>query len=163
MVRRTMLARTIATLGAILILAAGCSDQSPTETSLRPQVAVLSKAHQAVAVTGVVGPEGGRVDFGLGSLVFPAGAVAADTRVSAEVDGLTMAVTFGPHGLVFPAGAQPVLEFDVQGVEIPANASIFYLGEYGEALERLEIAFDADRGSALTRIGHFSQYAVAVD
>ena len=163
MLRRTMLVRSLSALGAILILAAGCADQGPMESLLTPRVSVLSMAHDAGVASEEIGPEGGTIVFGNGSLTIPAGALAAPTTITASVDGATLAVTFSPHGLVFPATAQPVLSFDVLGVQIPADASIFYLGTSNEALERYEMTLDPVAGSASTRIGHFSPYAIAVE
>lgn len=163
MFRHSIRNRAIFSLGAILILAAGCADQGPTESALTPHVAALSRAHTAGTVAKTIGPRGGTLEFGIGSLSFPAGAVSENTRITATLDGRNLGVTFGPHGLVFPAGAQPELVLDVRGVQVPVHTSIYYVTEAGAVLERYEPEWDALEAVARVRLGHFSRYILAAE
>jgi hypothetical protein len=63
--------------------------------------------------------------------VFPKNAVQRATVITATVDGVSMAVEFGPH-LVFDQ-AQPTLCFDVSGVDLPATTSVIHVKDDGSS------------------------------
>lgn len=168
MIRRRLFASAIASAAAILILAAGCAEQTPTAVTLEPTsvqagkagigktISVLKSSHQAGTFSAVITPAGGTIDFGIGSITFPAGAVSRATAVSATVNGADLAVEFQPHGTTFPAGHEPTLTFNAG-----APGSIYYVDKAGRVLEALRTRFD---GSGIhAELGHFSHYATARD
>lgn len=129
MTRRPLSPAPLAWLAGILILASGCMDQSPTAVLLDPTSATVdqrahlpagiaavraSAEYEAGSVSQTITPAGGSIDFNIGTIVFPKGAVDRATTITATVDGESMAVAFGPH-LVFGAD-QPTLCFDVTGI-----------------------------------------------
>lgn len=163
----------ISTTAAILILAAGCADQSPTATRLDPtarvsaaqmvgqKVNAVRAEHrfQAGAVQQVIGPEGGTIQFGIGEIEFPAGAVAHPTLIAASVDGETMAVDFAPHGLQFSAGAEPRLTFYTGGIG-DGELVITYVGADADILE----VIPTSRGSGIAwgLLTHYSKYVLSI-
>ena len=125
MSRRSVFSPWFSSLTAILILAAGCSDQAPTGAALETshQAVVLPEAGLAPsfsrdgATKKVIGPEGGEITAGRITISFPAGAVSTPTEISVAPDRKNLAVTFGPHGLQFPAGAEPTATFSYRGID----------------------------------------------
>jgi hypothetical protein len=173
MTRRPSFATAVTSVAAILILAAGCSEPGPTAARLEPTVVSASRSaigaraqilharYRAGTYTTVVTPRGGTLDFGIGSISFPAGAVSSAVRISATVDGQTLAVNFEPHGTVFAAGHEPTLRF-----QVPSSldrASIFYVDDELKIVEAIATAADTSSGTAAGVIGHFSQYVIATD
>lgn len=175
MIRRLDLRFALAGLAGILILASGCMDQSPT--ALEPSAsgemqAALPGSFRAVhatigfaagTTTATINPSGGSIDFGIGSITFPKGAVSHATTISATVDGTTVGVAFAPHGLTFPAGAQPTLTFDVGTVDVPVGASVLYVDDDGNVLENLGGDFDALAQSVKVQLRHFSPYILGAN
>jgi hypothetical protein len=105
--------KAASSVAAILILAAGCGEQTPTAVQIEspslssasapkgPKANVVKTKFHAGTYAAVIGPEGGRIDFGIGTIDFPAGAVAHAIRITATTDGEHLGVTFAPHGLRF--------------------------------------------------------------
>lgn len=171
MSRRSPFAPLISSVAAILILAAGCSDQAPTAVQLEssynavalpraelaPSFSRTGTAHQ------VIGPEGGVIQNGRITISFPAGAVAAPTTITVAPSTRDLAVTFGPHGLQFPAGHEPTVTFSYRGIaNLPEqDLMILYVSDSGEVLERLNASVDASAKSVTARPRHFSVYTVA--
>jgi hypothetical protein len=109
----------------------------------------------------IIDARGGRVDFGIGSIVFPAGALARPTLITAVTADASRAVTFSPHGLVFPAEAQPELQLRTSGISTALESiRIIYIDANGYIAEILPTAIDISTGSALSAISHFSTYAM---
>jgi hypothetical protein len=175
MTRRPSVTTAVTSLAAILILAAGCSEPGPTAARLEPTVVSASRSvigtqarvvhatYSAGTYSAVVTPSGGTLDFGIGSISFPAGAVQSAVRISATVDGQTLAVNFEPHGTMFAAGHEPTLRLELTGaVEDTSGTEIQYLSDSGLILERLPTAVDNLNGSISTQIQHFSPYAAGI-
>ncbi len=166
--------RAASTVAGILILAAGCGEMSPTDVRVaEPSLAASSAAKgpranvvQTVFAAGshatVIGPQGGTIDFGVGSLHFPAGALSRTTRISATTDGQNIGVTFAPHGLKFPANAQPVLK--LSSMAPPAaltNLRVVYVDAAGRVLEEVATSHDIEGNHLTAQLRHFSTYWMA--
>jgi hypothetical protein len=163
-------------LAAILILAAGCADHSPTAVELDPASlganrsatvvkgsgpAVVSHHHEAGSYSAMITHRGGTLDFGIGSITFPAGALKGPTRITAVTDGETVGVTFGPHGTQFPADAMPTLTFVIPG-GVPAGAYIAYVDEAGTFIEFVETSRGSTGTTVSGKLPHFSKLVMAV-
>jgi hypothetical protein len=167
--------KAASSLAAILILAAGCGDQTPTAVHLQetgpaasgsqatgPKVNVVKTRYAAGTYAAVIGPQGGRIDFGIGSLDFPAGALSRTTRITATTDGENLGVTFGPHGLQFPEGRQPMLGLSYMDVATdPEGLQIVYVNNMGEILEELTTSADISTSTVGATLRHFSTYWMA--
>ena len=175
MTRRPYLSSAIPWLAGILILASGCMDQSPTAVLLDPTTVTPGQVHFPTNVrpvqsaapfsagthSALITPAGGSIDFGIGSIDFPKGAVQRATRISASVDGSTMSVEFAPHGLTFSADAQPTLTFSAAGVDLGDGGVIYYVDDNGSVLENLGGIVDAAAGTVSAALKHFSPYILA--
>lgn len=168
-IRVSDLARSLSLL-MIAVLVAGCGQGVPTASELRPEglrvgavarPVVSSVAFDAGVYSGTIGPEGGVLEFGVGSLTFPAGAVADPTTITASVDGSNIGVEFSPHGLSFPPDARPSLSLDVPSDEMPRSSQIVYVDSEHIVLQVLETKFQIPSGSATARLDHFSPYILA--
>jgi hypothetical protein len=159
--RRPVLSAVLSAVAGILILASGCADQGPTAVQLQPAKALsAAKAYSGGTYSASIGADGGILKLPVGRIIFPAGAVAGDTRISAELDGKHIAATFGPEGLVFPVGKEPKLEFDVAGLRVEiATLQILYVDASDGILEFLPTTFQDGRVSGELR--HFSKYVLA--
>jgi hypothetical protein len=162
-------------LAAILILAAGCADHSPTAVELDPASlganrsatvvkgsgpAVVSYHHEAGSYSAMITHRGGTLDFGIGSITFPAGALKEPARITAVTDGENLGAVFGPHGLEFP---QPVEVTFRSSSPIPADAFVIYVSEAGEVLETISGTISADRRSIKFLTDHFSGFQLATN
>lgn len=176
MVSRPLSASVASSLAAILILAAGCGEQTPTATRLEPsaveasqvgighQVSAIQKVHQAGTFSKVITPAGGSIDFGIGSISFPAGAVSRATAISATVNGTELAVELEPHGTVFPVGKEPTLALDASHASSAADrARVYYVDDTGAVLETLATNFSSATMWASVSLQHFSKYALAAE
>lgn len=111
----------------------------------------------------VIGSAGGVLDLtGGSSIAFPAGALPANTTITAVRDGDDLKIDLGPEGLVFPDSALPTLTFDY-GAAAPDSAVIVYLDDNGWLSEVLETRIDSVAHLAQAKIRHFSTYALATD
>jgi hypothetical protein len=172
--RRTRVCSTLAgVLTGILILASGCTDAGPTGVELRSTEIAASRhplvgtkarpltyptAGRPATYSSIIGPAGGILEFGIGSITFPAGALSRFTRISASIDGSTAGATFGPHGTVFPVGALPVLTFTYAGLNAdPASLQIQYLSGH-IVTEVFSTTADLAERTASANIFHFSPY-----
>lgn len=164
--------RTSAVLLSMLVMAvvAGCGGGEPTAPALRPDGLRVGAVAQAVWAPTVyqegtfsrrIGPEGGTLYFGVGSLSFPRGALATTTTITAAVDGVRVAVDFGPEGLSFPSGARPTLGFQTGLNWSSSDFQILYLDGAGRILSLLPTTWDPSSGQATTRLDHFSPYILA--
>jgi hypothetical protein len=114
----------------------------------------------------VIGPAGGVLQISGGhSITFPAGALPANTTITAVRDGGDLKISLGPEGLVFPDSAQPILSFDYDGSAAEGSGSpvIVYLDSNGWLSEVLPTSTDTTANVARARIAHFSTYALATD
>lgn len=171
MSRRSVFSPLISSLTAILILAAGCSDLTPTalerETSYDavtlPRAEVAPSFSRLGSASKLIGPEGGEIRKGRVTISFPAGALSEPTEITVTPDAQNLAVTFGPHGLQFPAGHEPVASFSYAGIaNLPEHdLTIFYIGQSGEVLEKLTASVDTKAHSVSAALRHFSVYTVA--
>lgn len=167
MTRRPLYPPALAWLAGILILASGCMDQSPTaalldsSTEQRASVpagisAVRAAAqYEAGTISQLITPSGGSIDFGIGAITFPKGAVDRATVITATVDGESMAVAFGPH-LVFGED-RPTLCFNVAGIDVDGIALLHIQDDGSESA----IAYVVDGGQLCARPGSFSQFVLA--
>lgn len=170
MSRRSVFSPLISSLTAILILAAGCSDQAPTALELETsyQAVALPKAETSPAFARlgtagkVIGPEGGEIRQGRISIRFPAGALSEPTEITVNPNARNLAVTFGPHGLQFPAGHEPTATFSYEGIAgLPErDLTVFYVSDSGAVLEKLTASVDAREKSVSAKLRHFSEYAL---
>jgi hypothetical protein len=171
MKRRPLLASVITSLTAILILAAGCGDQSPTATRLEPttlnasrggvghHARTIKRHHRAGHVSETIGRRGGTIDFGIGTLVVPPGALRHNTRISATVNGEDLAVEFEPHGLKFRRGREATLTFDYARSDGEADdLQVFYVDNSETILESLPTLRSSNRQTFSTKLEHFSGY-----
>jgi hypothetical protein len=173
---RRPLFRAASSFAAILILAAGCGDHTPTAVQLEgsnaltasaakgPKANVVKTTFAAGSYATVIGPQGGTIEFGIGKLVFPAGALTQPTRITATTDGSTLGVEFGPHGLVFASASSPQLVMTTAGFAGDASTlRIVYVDKHGYVLEEVATVADIDRNQLRARLTHFSTYAIAKD
>jgi hypothetical protein len=173
--RRTRVCRALAgVVTGILILASGCADAGPTGVELRSTAEISSSRHPLVGTraeplayatpgrpatySSIIGPAGGTLDFEIGSITFPAGALSRPTRITAAIDGVSVGATFGPHGTVFPVGREPELRFRFAGLEIESvSLQIQYLS--GVLIDEvLPTTIDLVGRTASAKIFHFSPY-----
>lgn len=171
MSRRILSTPLVSSLAAILILAAGCSDQAPTGAELGssyhavalPEAGLVPSYSRSGGTSRVIGPDGGTIRAGRITLSFPAGALAAPTEITVSPDARHLGVTFGPHGITFPAGHQPTATFSYQGIgNLPErDLTVLYLSDSGIALEKLTASVDTGAKTVSAQLGHFSQYLLA--
>lgn len=158
-------------LAAILILAAGCGDHSPTAVSLESssiaearsgaKANVVSHQHESGTYWANIGKHGGTLDFGIGTISFPAGALEKTTKITAVTDGETMSVTFGPHGTQFPVSAQPTITFQVGDSGVPAGAHIAYVNGDDEIIELVVTEWNSSGTAVSGKLPHFSKLVLA--
>lgn len=161
--RHRLFPALISTVAGILILASGCSDLGPTSVDLRPATALsAARAYDAGTYTAIIGPQGGILNFPIGDIVFPAGAVASDTRITATVDGRSLAVDFQPH-LVFPAEALPTLNISFAGSLHSGNFVFYHFRDDGSMAERVPAVIVADEEIATVQTSSFSGWILAAD
>jgi hypothetical protein len=173
---RRPLFRAASSFAAILILAAGCGDHTPTAVQLEqsnalaasaargPKANVVKTQFVAGSYAAVIGPQGGTIEFGIGQLVFPAGALKSPTRITATTDGSHLGVEFGPHGLVFPSSAQPRVSFHTGDILAdPTSAVIVYIDDLQQVLETIATFYDIEAKAVAGKLSHFSTYAIAKD
>ncbi len=173
---RRPLFRAASSFAAILILAAGCGDHTPTAVQLEgsnalaasaakgPKANVVKTTFAAGSYATVIGPQGGTIEFGIGKLVFPAGALTRPTRITATTDGSNLGVEFGPHGLVFPNSRQPQVRFHTAGTLVnPTSVAIVYIDDLQQVLETIPAFYYIEAEAVAGRLSHFSTYAIAKD
>jgi hypothetical protein len=158
---RPVFSAVLGTVAGILILASGCADQDPTAVQLKPAKALsAARAYSGGTFATSIGPLGGILKLPVGRIVFPAGAVDAETHITATLDGRDLAVIFGPHGLQFPEGHEPSIEFELGSLSIdPSRLRIVYLDAADRLLETLVTQSDGQNVTAELR--HFSKYALS--
>ena len=162
MARHRSMFAMLPTLAGILILASGCMEASPTTVQLDPSgTAALSKSHVAGVYQASIGPDGGTLEFSIGQIVFPAGAVSRNTTITARVDGKTIAVDFQPH-LVFPDNAQPALTLSYAGVDVdPTGLVVVHIQDSGVLAEVLSPTLNLQTSEATVHAPGFSGFALA--
>ncbi len=171
---RRPLFRAASSFAAILILAAGCGDHTPTAVQLEgsnalaasaangPKANVVKTTFAAGSYATVIGPQGGTIEFGIGKLVFPAGALGHPTRITATTDGSNLGVEFGPHGLKFASAISPQLVMSTASFAGDANTlRIVYVDQHGYVLEEMDSEADIGRNQLRASLKHFSTYWMA--
>jgi hypothetical protein len=150
-------------LAGILIAIGGCAE-SPSAAAPRQFLTRGEGARFDVSGTAasVVGTEGGTLVTPAGdAIVFPAGALAAPTRISITSNDNTVGVELEPHGLRFPEGHQPVLILNTAGSNAGSfhSLDVSYVDGSGNTLEVLPAA----RGGRTlsTTLQHFSGYTAS--
>lgn len=172
MTRRPYFTSALAWLAGILILASGCMDQSPTATLLDPatvsgeQAQLPGNARPILAAapfeagtrSAQITPAGGSIDFGIGSIVFPRGAVDRATVVTAKVDGETMSVEFDQH-LVF-GSVQPILCFNADAASLPEGFEVVHVKDDGS---QSIIGHEVTASAVCVRPPSFSKFILAAE
>lgn len=170
MKRRVRLSAAGAALLSVLAMVVGCGDAGPTGAQLEPdglrvgsvaRAVVSPVAYASGTFSRQIGPEGGTLFFGVGSLTFPSGAVAGATTITATVDGVTASADFGPEGLVFPVHARPVLELSSLGIINPDQIGIVYVDDQHRIVTVLPTTVEISSGTARAYLDHFSPYILA--
>jgi hypothetical protein len=111
----------------------------------------------------VIGPAGGTVVFGPHSLIVPAGALPANTPITAgTLHGDTLAVTFGPAGLHFAQPATLVLSYSRCSAG-PANplSIVFANDSMTQMMALIPSQDDSVKLVLRAPINHFSVYAAS--
>lgn len=103
---------------------------------------------------------GGTINFAIGELYFPPGALKARTVITADVDGRTVGVTLGPSGISFPTNAQPILRF--RSLPPKRLPRILYVDSDDVVLEILPTRM-RDRSGLEANLSHFSKYIFGVE
>ena len=174
MKRRPLVASLVSSLAAILILAAGCGEQSPTAAHLEPtglaaartgvgrRVEPIRARYHAGRFSKIIGPEGGILSFRIGRLIIPRGALSARAEITAYVNGEDLAVEFAPHGLTFRPGHEPTLSISYRYTQINERpVHVQYVDSSMRLLERLPTSTDDMTQTARARLEHFSIYCLA--
>jgi hypothetical protein len=174
MKRRPLVASLVSSLAAILILAAGCGEQSPTATRLEPTGVAAARAgvgkrvqpararYHAGRFSTTIGPSGGVLSFRIGTLIVPQGALSTNTQITARVDGEELAVEFEPHGLTFRRGHEPTLLINYRNIQRSERTMyIQYVDSSMYLLEELPTLTDKASKIAWAPIEHFSIYCLA--
>lgn len=152
----------------MIVLASASCEQPDLAAPTMPQLRVGDVAHavnsplpyRAGRYQERITQRGGVLDFGVGELVFPPGAVDREITIVANVDGRTVAVTLEPAGLTFPRAAQPILRFSVPPMR--GTPRIYYVGLNNVIAEILPTRTNS-RTSLETRLAHFSKYIFGVE
>ncbi|HYH78238.1 MAG TPA: hypothetical protein VEX86_00525 [Longimicrobium sp.] len=156
--------RSSIALAGILIGIGGCAE-SPSAPVAAPDFHFLaapagpSMARAGEASSAVIGPEGGSLTTTNGHrIVFPAGALAAPTRISMSSNPRFAGVELEPHGLQFPAGHEPVLSLNLGATDLSgfSRVNVLYVGDDNAVLEVLPTSAGGQR--IQTRLSHFSGY-----
>ena len=157
--RRPVFSAVLGTVAGILILASGCADQNPTASQLKPAQALsAARAYERGSFAMSIGPSGGSINFPIGQIVFPAGAVSNETIITATLNGRTLAVDFQPH-IVFPSGAQPTLTISVAGLRVNPNRLLFaHVADDGTLAATIRPTLE--NGRASVAVEGFSRWAI---
>jgi hypothetical protein len=160
--RRPVFSAVLGTVAGILILASGCVDQDPTAVQLKPAKALsAARAYERGAYAASIGPSGGSINFPIGEIVFPAGAVSEETVITAKLDGRTLSVDFEPH-IVFPSGAQPTLTLSFAGVRVDPGSLVFaHVSDDGTLVGTLRPA--VENSLASVAVESFSRWLIISD
>lgn len=165
---RDFLLRPMGVLGICVAILGigGCGEVSPVEAEAGLRVGDVARVVSAPAAfgkgrySGIIGPEGGSISFGVGRIDFPAGAVAAPTEIAAHVDGHTIAVGFSPHGLRFPPGRNPLLTFNIDRA---TEGHVYYVSEANVVLESIEGRVASHGRRIQAHLPHFSRFIFGAD
>lgn len=127
-----------------------------------------------------IGPKGGSLKIGGHELLVPAGALAEDTEIRAEVGGSEVDVEFAPHGLVFAAPVTLTLSYEhclfPEGGDPDLNIVYAFNrgdergrddkdGKDGKGTKAIAVqpsAQDKDIDAVVALTDHFSRYALAL-
>lgn len=161
--RRSLLGGAM--VGILYLLA--CTNADPTAFNNDRlevgRVAVAAPApfpYSAGVYSQFIDERGGNLDFGIGEIAFPSGAIAEETLIRATVDGERVSVTFEPTGLQFSALAQPVLRFRLSTLQ--KNPAILYVDHSNVVLDMLP-ARVAEGPAVEAPLPHFSKYIFGVE
>lgn len=128
----------------------------------RPATLTCGVATTATA-TQSVGPAGGVLRFGRGTLLIPEGALASEVQITATATlGSEVSVDFAPHGLQFAKAVEVRVDYD--GCRPPsthAGLNVFYTNAGGLITQTMPSADDRDGTAIRALTDHFSGYIVA--
>ena len=170
-------------LVGVLLVGVGCGSEgdSPLAPSANaPEAALISNAVPTVTSTllgsvdlltckslpyasasATIGPDGGTIRVGKGTLLIPRGALSSRVTIKAEqISGKANSIRFSPEGLKFSRSAQLTMSYYNCLLTLPTKRIVYT----SESLRVLEILRSLDL--RLTRtvsapIDHFSRYAIA--
>lgn len=110
-----------------------------------------------------IGKGGGSLYFGRSEFKVPAGALASDVQITADISlskgGVT--VKFGPHGLKFAKATE--LRVDYTGCTVPTGAAInvYHTDAYNRIVQTMPSAVVAGAPQVRALTDHFSGYTVS--
>jgi hypothetical protein len=172
--RRRISKYTLVFTGAVLAAAAGCRDVAPPVAPAvsRPALSQRGKsgnshllacgAHDSASVSAVVGHSGASLHLGNVHLVIPGNALADPVLITMTIPADTFAdVEFEPHGLQFSKDV--VLQLSTANCSLgnQSPAHVVYLDNSGTVQETLDGTYHGNSGTVVTKIHHFSWYAIA--
>ena len=149
--------------GAPALSAAGEQESLLSGVFYGPKdLSLLSCSPQAyVAVTKVVGPDGGTILVGTHKLVIPAGALGRNYTIRAEqVRHRVNSVRFSPEGLKFAKPAKLTMSYD-NCSPLLLIKKVVYTDELLRILELIPSLDNLRNRTVTGDIRHFSRYAVA--
>lgn len=177
---------TLLLAGAAIMGAFGCRDANPAASVVAPSALsragvpsrddgpsargssgedahlLVCDAHASATASAMVGPHGATITVGNDRLVIPGGALSDSVLITATIPADTLAsVQFAPHGLQFAKGATLLLGTAGCAVGGQTPGHVVYLDGAGDVLETLDAMFNAQAGTVVTHIEHFSSYAIA--
>lgn len=142
-------------------MAAG-DPESPLLSGVLNSVSLLSCSPQPdLAVTKVVGPDGGTILVGTHKLVIPSGALSRNYTIRAEqARHRVNSVRFSPEGLRFAKPARLTMSYANCSSLLPLK-QVVYIDEVLSILELIPSIDNLQAGTVTAEIRHFSRYAVA--
>jgi len=171
---------------ATVMAAFGCRDANPAASVVAPAARSLAgvpsrdeahsagessdgnahllacDAHASATTSAMVGPHGAMIAVGNDRLVIPGGALSDSVLITATIPADTLAsIQFAPHGLQFAKGVTLLLSTAGCAVGGQTPGHVVYLDGAGDVLETLDAMFNAQAGTVVTHIEHFSSYAIA--
>lgn len=109
-----------------------------------------------------IGKGGGSLRFGRSEFKVPAGALASDVQITADISLSKAGVTvkFGPHGLKFAKATE--LRVDYTGCTVPAGAAlnVYHTDAYNRIVQTMPSAMVTAVPQVRALTDHFSGYVV---
>ena len=180
------IASRFASAALLVAIVAGCSADSPTQSSApaRPDLIgglvgtvggtvggvvgsvapglLACPTSNSYTTTKVVGKLGGTVKVGPHTLTIPAGALSANTTITATAPaGQYVEVQFQPHGLRFAKPAALTLSYQQCGLVSGLLLDIAYVGDDYAILQLFGASNNILSRTLTTKTDHFSSYMVA--
>lgn len=173
--RRRISNLTFVLAGVVLAAAAGCRDAAPPVAPAGPKPAfdqggnggnnphlLACTVHDSASVSAMVGASGASLQLGNVHLVIPGNALSDSVLITMTIPADTLAdVEFEPHGLQFSKDV--VLQLSTAGCTVGSQSPshVLYLDNSGTVQETLDGTYHSNSGTVVTKIHHFSWYAIA--